>query len=247
MELSVLIECHKNAFCFFGGWPKTILYDNMKQVRLSPGEFNPLFLDFATHYGFVPKTCRVRRPQTKGKVERMVEYLKDNFLKGRTIADLAELNAQARHWLDHTANVRVHATTHQRPLDLWAVEQSTLTALARVAPYALAQREMRKVSSESFVHYQGSRYSVPPNLVGQTVLVEVRQGENRLSIRSDNLIVAQHPLAAKRGSSITEPAHLEALWKLSLAHDPPPPQGWQLTFGQSVAVRALSAYEEVVG
>jgi hypothetical protein len=222
-------------------------YDNMKQVRLSPTEFNPLFLDFAHHYGFVPKTHRVRRPRTKGKVERMVDYLKDNFLLGRTFADLSDLNAQARHWLDHTANSRLHQTTHQRPLDLWALERPTLMTVSSVPPYALATLEQRRVTTESFVHYQGSRYSVPPHLVGQSVLLEVRLGESRLTVRSDNLIVAQHPLAAKRGSCITEPAHLEALWKLSLAHSPPPPQGWQLTFGQTVAVRPLSVYEEVVG
>ena len=178
----------------------------------------------------------------------MVDYLKDNFLKGRSIEDLSELNAQARHWLDHTANIRLHATTHQRPLDLWAIEQPKLNALASVTSYALAQREMRKVSSESFVHYQGSRYSVPPHLVGQSVLVCVRQCEKSLTILSDNLIVAQHPLAAKRGSSLTEPAHLEALWKLSLAQPAPTPLvNWQLNFGQNVAVRPLAVYEEVAG
>jgi len=129
VELPVLIQCHLNAFQFFGGWPRTILYDNMKQVKLGPGEFNPLFLDFAHPYGIVPKTHRVRRPRTKGKVERMVDYVKDNFLKGRTFDDLSDLNAHVRHWLDHTANTRLHATTNQRPVDLWTVEKPKLTAL----------------------------------------------------------------------------------------------------------------------
>ena len=55
----------------------------MKQVHLSPTEWNPLFLDFSNHHGITPKTHRVRRPRTKGKVERMVYYVKDNFLNGR--------------------------------------------------------------------------------------------------------------------------------------------------------------------
>ena len=129
MTLATLMRCHQNAFAVFGGCPKTILYDNMKQVKLAPGEFNPLFVDFAQHYGFVPKTHRVRRPRTKGKVERMVHYVKDNFLAGRTFTDLLDLNTHARHWLDHTANVRIHATTNQRPIDLWAIEKPTLAAL----------------------------------------------------------------------------------------------------------------------
>ena len=75
MDLSTLLECHKRAFAYFGGWPESILYDNMKQVRLGPDQLNPLMLDFAGHYGFSIKTHRVRRPRTKGKVERMVMLL----------------------------------------------------------------------------------------------------------------------------------------------------------------------------
>src|ERR1051326_7738368 len=69
----------------------------------------------------------------KGKVERMVYYVRDAFLNGRTFTDLADLNAQARSWLTHTANTRIHATTGQRPLDLWPQEK--LTALTSVARY----------------------------------------------------------------------------------------------------------------
>jgi transposase len=57
-NLASLIACHQQAFDYFGGWPQQVLYDNMKQVRLGPGRFNEAFLDFAHHYGFVPKTHR---------------------------------------------------------------------------------------------------------------------------------------------------------------------------------------------
>ena len=97
MNAFELLRCHINAFEFFGGWTEEVLYDNMAQVRLPDGSLNPLFVDFASHYGFAIRTHRVRRPRTKGKVERMVEYVKDNFLNGRSFADLAELNAHTRH------------------------------------------------------------------------------------------------------------------------------------------------------
>jgi len=90
MDTATLLECHQRAFAFFGGWPRELLYDNLKQVRLlagPQGKWNPLFADFAAHYGFVPRVCRVRRPQTKGKVERAIGYVKDSFLKGRSFAD----------------------------------------------------------------------------------------------------------------------------------------------------------------
>jgi len=118
MKLPALLRCHQNAFQFCGGWTQEILYDNMKQVRLTPTELNPQFVDFARHYGFAIKTHRIRRPRTKGKVERMVHYVKDAFLDGRSFTDLDDLNTQAQHWLAHTANARIHATTAVRPLDL---------------------------------------------------------------------------------------------------------------------------------
>lgn len=244
MRLETLIRCHEAAFGALDGCPSTILYDNMKQVRLSPTTFNPLFVDFAAHWGFVPTTHRVRRPRPKGKVERMVDYLKENFFRGRTFADLADARAQVQHWLDHTANVRVHATTQQRPLDLWEVERPLLRAT--LAPYRLASRAVRKVSAEGWVHYQGARYSVPPTHVGQTVLVEVHDEQRRVVIRADQVIVAEHPHATKRGATLSDPAHVAAVWELTLAQGTRPPIPWQRALAEPIAPRPLSAYEALV-
>jgi transposase len=98
MKLPWLIRCYLNAFELFGGWPKEIVYDNMKHICLGPEELNPLFLDFAHHYDIAIKTHRIRRPRTKGKVERMVHYVKDAFLNGRSFSEPNDLNAQALRW-----------------------------------------------------------------------------------------------------------------------------------------------------
>jgi hypothetical protein len=243
MELEQLLACHVEAFAFFGGWPQEILYDNMAQVKL-PGtkEWNPLFLDFAHYYGLLPRTHRVRRPRTKGKVERMVDYVKDNFLLGRTFADLADLNVQGRHWLEHTANVRLHATTQRRPFDLLAAEG--LTPHASLVPYRFLHKAVLKVSVEGFVHWDRSRYSVPPDYVGRTVLVE--QGEQRVTVRVGDLILAEHGRAPQPGSCMVHAEHIAALWKLCLPPDasaPPVGPGWQVTFAEGVAQRSLAAYE----
>lgn len=243
MRVEILLECHQHAFEFFGGWPQTILYDNMKQVKLAAGEWNPLFLDFMTHYGITPTTHRVRRPRTKGKVERMVEYVKDNFLNGREFVDVADLNAQGRHWLDRVANVRVHATTGQRPCDLFS--QETLTVLTAQPVYRIPQCVVRKVSAESSVHFQSSRYTVPPDSVGQLVVVEL-DGQ-RVMVRQGDVIIADHARATRRGSWVTQAQHLEAIWKLSLQNPASPVPHWKLTFEERVAVTPLARYEEVIG
>jgi transposase len=244
MELPELLRCHENAFAFLGGWPRQMLYDNMAQVKLPhSAEWNPLFLDFAQHYGFAPRTCRVRRPRTKGKVERTIGYLEDNFLAGRSFADLADLNAQGRHWLDQTANVRVHATTGKRPVDL--LPEEGLTPLAQAWPYPLARKSARKVSAEATVHLDRSTYSVPPEHVGKTVLVE--QGEVQIRIHCGDLVIAEHRKAERPGQHVVTPEHAAALWQLSTGGSNPPPAShspsFQVTFQQGVAATPLSVYE----
>jgi len=213
-------------------------------VRLEDGKLNPAFVDFAAVYGFDIKTCRVRRARTKGKVERMVDYVKDNFLNGREFVDLDDLNSQGICWLDKTANVRVHATTGHRPVvDLLVSEKPQLTPIESVRPFAFVERHPRKVGAESMVSFNASRYSVPPEYVGRGVEV-CHQGQ-KIIIRSGNLIVAEHPAANKPGSSVTQKEHLDELWKLAMQRTPEPLPSWRLTFEQQVAATPLDRYEQL--
>ena len=122
--MRVLFEGLESAFARFGGVPRELLFDQMRAVVLSDdraggGELilNPEFLRFAAHWGFMPRSCRPYRARTKGKVERPIRYLRENFHYGRTFVNDADLNEQAQRWLDGTANVRRHGTTGERPVD----------------------------------------------------------------------------------------------------------------------------------
>ena len=242
MKLPWLIRCHLAAFRFFGGWPLQILYDNMKQVRLGPEQWNPLFIDFATHYGIEVKTHRIRRPRTKGKVERMVDYVKDNFLAGRTFNGIDDLNAQVMHWLATVANVRVHATTGQRPVDRWREEG--LTSHDSMAVYQIEEWKERKASWEGYVSFGGSRYSVPPEMAGKSVVVVQR--EQRVLIRSDQMIVAEHEVAVRRGSTMADPQHIAEMWTATLGKtEQAIMPRWHVRFDAPVATASLSAFDEV--
>jgi transposase len=96
MNVETLMKCHMNPFAYFNGIPEQILYDNMKNVVLkhSPVEirFNHMFDDFLAYDGIVLKACRPKLPQTKGKVERVVKYLKDNFFQEKHEPTLPALN-----------------------------------------------------------------------------------------------------------------------------------------------------------
>jgi transposase len=143
-KIDTLLACHSNAFEYFGGIPRQILYDNMKTVvvqrdayGLGEHRFQPAFWDFAHHYGFDPKLCRPYRAKTKGKVERFNHYLRHSFhnpLRGRLQMgglplDVDTANYEVRRWLADVANTRLHATLKARPIDLLELERPHLQIL----------------------------------------------------------------------------------------------------------------------
>ena len=245
MKMGVLLDCHRRAFDFFGGIPDEILYDNMKQVRTGPGKLNATLVDFAAHHAFTAKTHRAYRPRTKGKVERPNHYLDHNFLAGRSFEGLDDLNARGKHWLNHTANVRVHGTTKERPIDLFEKERGLLTPIADVRPYHFIDPVTRVVSYESMIRFDGSAYSVPPCHAGKTVHVAADGGQ--IVVRVDDAIVAEHRQAVGRGACVVNPDHMAELWKLSQQQTPLPDDAkrWSITFDQSVATTPLATFEEV--
>lgn len=241
MRLPALLAAMQKAFAYFGGAPAEVLFDNMKQVRLSSG-LNPLLLDFARHYGFTVRTHRVRRPQTKGKVERAVGFVKEGFLRGRSFTDLSDLAHQARLWMEKV-NARPHGTTGERPCERLPKEE--LQSVAGLSPYRLAEVALRRADREGFVRFEGSRYSVPPEHCGRKVTVG--QADRRVVIRLSDAIIAEHPRAEGPGSTVADKAHVAAMWRLTrelLEKRRPPCPSWRLTFDQAVAERPLSSYEE---
>lgn len=136
MSTNTLIRCHQNACRYFGGYPEEILYDNMKQVvikRLLKQEDstrNRKFEDFAGFYGFKPVLCRPYRGQTKGKVERTVRFVRDNFMVGIKYESLADLNGKALAWCNKV-NGKVHATTNEVPFE--RLKKERLNPLHRIS------------------------------------------------------------------------------------------------------------------
>jgi len=103
-RIATLLRLHEAAFAELGGVPREILYDRMKTVVLGTDErgetkWNPVFMDFARYWGFTPRACRAYRPQTKGKVESGVGYLRKNFLCGREASGFTDLRGQLRTWV----------------------------------------------------------------------------------------------------------------------------------------------------
>lgn len=131
------LSAHVRAFAYFGGMPRHVLYDNAKIAAIEHTRtvltFNEALLDFAGRFAFRPRLCRPARPQTKGKIERSIGYIKDAFLVGRIFRDIDDMNAQVLAWLEAEANVRDHGTTDERPVDRLALEG--LTPISEAMPW----------------------------------------------------------------------------------------------------------------
>ena len=130
------------AFAYFGGVPRELLFDQMKAVVVADHRpvggtllENAEFLRFAAHWGFRIRACRPYRAQTKGKVERPVGYVRGNLLYGREFLGDADLAAQTDHWLEHTANARVHGTTGEVPRVRFERDERAALLPGAAAPY----------------------------------------------------------------------------------------------------------------
>ncbi|MDN8618961.1 IS21 family transposase [Variovorax ginsengisoli] len=204
-----LLAAHEAAFAHFGGRCEFLLYDRMRTVVLGTHQgrprLNPTFSSFAGHWGFTPRLCQPYRAQTKGKVESGVKYVKRNFVPGRTFLDLEDFNDQLAAWQTDVADVRIHGTTHQRPIDRFAEEARALTPTAGHPSFLQAMVRERRVAEDWLVSIDGNRYSVPFVLIGKSVQV-VRQG-GAWVIRHLGAVVAEHPVLAGRGQLSVQPAH----------------------------------------
>ena len=213
MDVSIWLRCHQHAFEYFGGVPEEMLHDNLKTAVLSRGaggkiHWNPRYLDFALFYGFTPYPCRPYRAQTKGKVERSIGYVRQNFWVGTHFVDLDDLNQQALEWLASVANVRIHGTTGIAPLS--RMSEETLHALPPQG-FDTSLLTHRRAGRDCTVHYRGNSYSVPA-LHAQQMLLLKETEDGRLCIyTAEQTLIAEHRLLSGRFQRSLVPDHYAGL------------------------------------
>ena len=245
-NLASFLRCHLHAFDRLGGIPQRCLYDNTKLVVLSreAGEplWTPRFLDFARQLGFRPALCHPYRPQTKGRVESGVKYLRRNFWPTERFTDDADLNRHAQAWCDGIAQDRIHGTTKARPADLLQQERlqlQPLPAWERLQPFL---REERQVGRDGYVSWEGAWYGVPWHWAGQRI--EVQGDAAVVALWAGDQRLAVHPRAIQPGQRFTTPGQ----WQGLPLRDPRPPVeaiAQQLP-AIEVEQRPLSVYDALV-
>jgi len=246
-DVYTLIQCHLHAFEYFGGYTSEILYDNIKQVILKRAiktkehTWNPKFEDFYTHYGFIPRLCKPYCPQTKGKIENAIGYMKRDFLLGASFVSLDDMNHQLRQWLSRV-NGSVHGTTHEIPVD--RLKSESLKTLTSVPPYVVRREEVRKVTRDGYVSYHGNRYSVPYPYAGRSVVLEIA-GE-RMTIRQGSECLCSHIVVPGRSRVVREKEHFKGLLSLAMKCNSQHRKTTKPLFrmiGPEVERRSLSVYD----
>ena len=208
-----LHQCLLNAFRFLDGAPKEIVVDNMltavteRQGRLI--RFNDAFLDFLRIFKIFPVACNVRAPHEKGKVERSIRYVRQNFWPLRSFKNLFDVQRQVIKWLDNVANVRVHQTTGQSPKERFA--DVLMTKLPGLLPDC---RETCRVlvHKEFAVRFDGNAYTAPPWTIGKHITLKADQSTVTLYYHQKK--VAAHNRCWKKKKRIEIPAHNEQVKKL---------------------------------
>ena len=167
------LTCLENAFHHFGGVPRTLVIDNLKAAVSKADwfdpELNPKVLSFCAHYGTALLPTRPYTPRHKGKVERGIDYVQENALKGRLFASLQEQNDFLLDWEGTVADTRIHGTTRRQVGVVFAqIEKSALLPLP-LERFANFQEGQRIVHRDGHVEIGRAYYSVPPEYLGRTV------------------------------------------------------------------------------
>ena len=206
-----------HALEFFQGSPRKIIFDNLKAAVISGSGrhacLHPEFLALCGYFCLEPIACTARDPESKGTVEAKVRYVKHNALAGRgeELLRWEDYQRFASQWRDGVANVRLHATTKERPIDRFQKERDRLRALP-TAPYDSDEILSVVVTPHARVQYDGNRYSVPPGLVRKTVMLRASAGVVRILDQGQE--VARHDRCYEKRQLLIHPDHKLAALKM---------------------------------
>jgi len=204
---------HAGAFAAWDGVPRVLLYDNLKSAVLErQGEairFNPALIDFARHYRFEPRPVAVARGNEKGRVERAIRYVRDNFFAARQFAGLDDLNAQAKDWCLAAAAARPCPEDRAITVREAFAQEAPKLMVKPGEPYPLFERAEVKAGKMPYVRFDGNDYSIPHTQVRKALTVFAGLHELRIADKQD--VIACHKRSYDKGALIEDTAHIQAL------------------------------------
>lgn len=212
-QMSNFLRGHEDAFQAFGGVPRVLLYDNLRSAVLERrGEaihFHPTLLEFAGYYRYEPRPVAVARGNEKGRVERAIRYVRDNFFAARTWKNIDDLNEQAKAWCEGIAADRPCPEDKSLSVrEVFLQEQTKLFPLP-ADHYPTDERVEAKSGKTPYVRFDLNDYSIPHSHVRRVLTVIAKI--DTVSILDGIEVVANHPRSYEKGAQIEDENHIAAL------------------------------------
>ncbi len=207
---------HVESFRFFKAAPRVILYDNLKSAVLErEGDavrFHPTLLALAGHYRFEPRACAPYRPNEKGRVERAIQDVRDNFFAAREFSSIEDLNAQAQAWcLEIAAERRVPDQKDKTVAEAFVEDQAAMIVLA-TDEFPVEERVEVSVGKTPYVRFDKNDYSVPHTHVQRRLAVVATDEHVRIvDPEKPLLVLAEHRRTFDRDQRVEQETHLHAL------------------------------------
>ncbi|MBU9713485.1 IS21 family transposase, partial [Bacillus tamaricis] len=212
-----LIRMHENAFRFYGGMSIEIVYDQDRLLAVSENAGDLIMTAEFTKYQQTRKfkvyLCRKSDPQSKGKIEQVVKYVKINFAKNRTYDNLIDWQNSCMRWLKRTGNYKVHHNTKKRPVEVYALEKQHLQKVSGTYIFEdiFDSSISRDIHKDNIIRFEGNRYSVPRGTYrkGAPNIAYIETDNEYLYIRlqKNGQVLAQHKIAEGKGEVISDPTH----------------------------------------
>ena len=219
VDTETLIRQHDAAFRYFGGMPQECVYDQTKLVVISETfrelHLNQRFHQYATAAGFRIRACEGYDPESKGKVEAAVKYVKHNGLYGESFASWSGLERSLADWLDQTANQRIHGSTGQVPHAHYE-RAERMRMRPYLTPFCVADprpgaRVTRKADKTGLIAWQSNKYSVPMAYQNARVGVTELDGRLQISDLGSGEPIAEHRISLEKGQVIKNTHHYRDL------------------------------------
>lgn len=205
-------KAHENSFKFYGGIPKTIVYDQDRTMVVDENLGDIILTDTFRRYtksqSFNLHFCRKADPESKGKVENVVQYVKKNFLYNRVYSDIETLNTEAEAWLSRTANNVPHNRTKKSPESEFVIEKEQLKPYTPVI-IQNNNPNMYIVRKDNTVNYKSNFYTLPQGTYkasGINVLLEEKDGDLKI-FNTKHELIATHKLCLLQGELISNTNH----------------------------------------
>lgn len=208
------VYAHEKAFEYFGGKPKKIIYDQdavlIHSENLGDYILTKSFNAYVNQAHFECIFCRKSDPESKGKVESAVKYVKYNFLRGRKFVSIEQLNEEGVRWLSRTANGLPHNTTKLVPDEVFETERRHLSPYVGKPEMPAKGMKSYKIHRNNAICYKGNEYSLPSGSYKTSesmVWVNVHEDELEIYSAETGKRITVHAISHEKGKYILNPSH----------------------------------------